>query len=507
MSQSINSSQRWLITFAVMLVTIVEVLDMTIVNIALPDMMGSLSASSEQITWIITSYVVSSAIIMPLTGFLINFLGRKKLLLINIVGFLITSALCGIATSLQEIVIFRTLQGIFGASLVPLSQYILRDTFPPDQLVKAMAIWGIGIMAGPVLGPTIGGFITEHFSWRWIFYINIPVCFLAFILSSHVISETPTHNTKLDLPGLLLMAVGVGALQIFLDRGNTVDWFSSSSIRWLCLLFTGSLILFIIRGVALGKNNIINLSLFKNRNFTTGCLLLTLFGSSIFGIIALQPLLMENLMSYPSDLSGLIMAPRGVASAFGMALVTKLAKRFDLRTVITVGISCCAIGTYLMTQFNLVMSYTTFIGCSILQGFGMGLFFIPISTITFATLPHNDYAEASGLFSFWRSLGISIGVSSLSTLLSRQTQINWHRLNAHITHFNPNLHLWLSHHHFTLSDKTTLKLLTGQIAQQATMIGFINTFYAVTFGFIIMLPLVWLLKKPKEQDSSFDLSH
>jgi DHA2 family multidrug resistance protein len=497
----IEESKRWFIAIAVMLVTVMEVLDMTIVNVALPAMTGSLSATTDQITWVLTSYVVSAAIMMPLTGFLINRIGSKKLLLLNIVGFLLSSMLCGMATSLTMMVLFRIMQGVFGAALVPLSQYILRNTFPPDQIMKAMAIWGVGIMTAPVLGPTIGGYITEIANWRWIFYINIPVCALAFFMCLRLIKETEIKIIKIDWLGILLLALGIGSLQIFLDRGNTVDWFDAASIRWLFMMTISALAIFIYRGMKI-NNNIINLHLFLDRNFSLGCALLALFCAGMLGILTLQPLLMENLMNYPPDLAGVVMAPRGIASAVAMACVPLLVKNIDTRFIIAIGIILCGIGTYAMTLLNLEISVMPFILLGIVQGLGMGLFFVPISSITFATLQRSDYAEATGLFSFWRSLGVSIGISLLSTLITREGQINWNTLNNNIQNFNPNLQYWLTQHHGQLNNSITLQQLTEQVSQQANAIAFLDAFYAVTIGFFLMVPLVFLFKKPASGNSS-----
>jgi MFS transporter, DHA2 family, multidrug resistance protein len=490
-------TKRWFIAIAVMLVTVMEVLDMTIVNVALPAMTGSLSATTDQITWVLTSYVVSAAIMMPLTGFLINRIGSKKLLLLNIVGFLLSSMLCGMAISLNMMVVFRIMQGIFGAALVPLSQYILRNTFPPDQIMKAMAIWGVGIMTAPVLGPTIGGYITEITNWRWIFYINIPVCALAFFMCVRLIKETEIKIVKIDWLGIFLLALGIGSLQIFLDRGNTVDWFDAASIRWLFISTFSALGIFIYRGMKI-SHNIINLRLFLNRNFSLGCLLLALFCAGMLGVLTLQPLLMENLMNYPPDLAG--------ASALAMACVPLLVKNIDTRFVIAIGIILCGVGTYAMTLLNLEISTMPFIILGIIQGLGMGLFFVPISSITFATLQKSDYAEATGLFSFWRSLGVSIGISLLSTLITREGQINWNALSSNIQNFNPNLHYWLAQHHGQLNNPITLQQLTDQVSQQANAIAFLDAFYAVTVSFFLMLPLVFLFKKPAP-DSAIPLNH
>ncbi|HEV2614734.1 MAG TPA: DHA2 family efflux MFS transporter permease subunit [Gammaproteobacteria bacterium] len=492
-----TNTHRWLITIAVMLVTVMEVLDLTIVNVALPYMKGSLIATNDQITWVLTSYVVSSGIMMPLTGLLINRLGVKRLILINIVGFLFSSMLCGAAVSLQMMVFCRILQGIFGASLVPISQFVLRNIFPPNEITKAMAIWGMGIMAGPVLGPTIGGYITDALNWRWIFYVNIPFCILAFFMCLKLIEETEIKLVKIDWLGMLLMATSIGCLQIFLDRGNTADWFNASSMRWLFIIFTASFVFFIIRGISLKEKNIINLQLFLNRNFSVGCLMLALFVASMFSLLTLQPILMESFMNYSAKTAGLVMAPRGIAAAFAMAATPFLAKHMDLRKIIMLGLLFAAFGTYQMTKVNLTMAPITLIEIGILQGIGMGFVFIPISNLTLATLPRSDYGEASGIFNFGRSLGISIGVSAMATLLTRNSQVNWNRLGGHLSLFSPGLKLWLAHNHLNLYDKFTLLQLSKQLSSQAYMISFLDDFLLASIALILIIPLTFLLEKPR----------
>ena len=486
---------RWYITLAVMLVTIVEVLDLTIVNVALPNMMGNLNATTEEITWVLTAYIVSSAIVMLLTGFLIARLGQKRLLLINIVGFLICSVLCGLATNLTEIVIFRIFQGIFGASLAPLSQFILTDTFNKADRPKAMAIWGMGIMVAPVLGPTLGGYITELLSWRWIFYINVPICLLALYFSVRYITESERIKAKIDWKGLLLMAIGVGGLQLFLDHGNSHDWFESHYIWILFSIVSLALFFFIWRGIRLKEKHIINLHLFKERNFRNATLLMTLFSVGMFGILALQPLFLQNLLHYSTLQTGLIMAPRAIASMVGMALSVLLLRFFDPRKITGTGIVLFAIGSYQMGHFTLHTGMFDIITATAWQGLGMGLFFVPLSTISYIYLSRRDTAVATGLFNFGRSLGSSIGVSIFVTLLTRQTQINWHHLGKYINPYNPVLSAWLTSHQLSLHTPQTLALLAEFIHAQASMISFADCFFASAICYVVMLPLVFLMKQ------------
>ncbi|OGT31950.1 MAG: hypothetical protein A3E87_00125 [Gammaproteobacteria bacterium RIFCSPHIGHO2_12_FULL_35_23] len=485
-----------LITLCVMLVTIIEILDMTIVNVALPTMMGELGANTDQITWVLTSYIVSSAIVMPLTGMLVNLLGRRKLLIFAISGFLIASVMCGFSSSLTEIVLFRTLQGTFGAVLVPLSQYILRDTYSQKDQGKAMAIWGMGVMVAPVLGPTLGGYITEVLNWRWVFYINVPVCLIALLLTFESITETLPKKPKIDLIGLFLMATGIGCLQVFLDRGNSSGWFSSDFIQAICIAAIVLLSTFIVRGI-LKKDNIINLRLFSNRNFCLSTFMFTFFSIGIIGAISIQPLMLEHLMGYTAENAGLVMAPRGIAAAVSMMITAILSKRVDQRWLLLSGIIIADFGTYLMSETNLQASFSVMAWQGAIQGFGMGLFFVPISVLALSTLPQKDYAEASGLFSFGRNLGCSIGISILSTILTFETQINWNILGGYIQVTAYNLQRWLQLVHLAVNQPQAVQRLAQELSSQATMIAFVDAYWVITITFIILIPLIFMLEKVK----------
>jgi DHA2 family multidrug resistance protein len=486
---------RWLIVLSVMLVAVIEVLDTTIVNVALSPMMGALGATRDQITWVLTSYIVSAAIVMPLTGYLVTRIGRKRLLLMNIVGFMITSLLCGLSTNLTQIVIFRVCQGLFGASLIPISQYVLLDTFAPSERGKAMAIWGIGIMVGPIFGPTLGGYITESLNWRWIFFINLPVCIVAFLLAMEVIQETPIKKIKTDWVGLFLMVLAVGCLQIFLDRGHTEDWFESHEIIILFVIMIFSATIFIVRGLN-RTDNIINLRLFADPNFSKCCILIVVFIAGFFSIIALQPIMVQQLMGYPADVAGILMAPRGISSAFAMIIVGKFISRVDPRFFIATGLVLASATSYLMCGFTLQTSFHVMAMVTLTQGLGVGFFFVPLSVMAFSTLKPEQNAEAAGLFSFGRNLGTSIGISLVSTYLARMSQINWNYLSSRLSESNPNLQYWLQKQNLSTTDVKTIAFFSREIARQSSMVGFVNAFWVISMAFLVMIPLVLLLKKP-----------
>jgi len=494
-----KNPHRWFIVAAVMLSTVMEILDTTIVNVSLPHMMGSLSADRDQISWVLTSYIVASGMLMPLTGFLVNRLGSKRLLLINIIGFMVSSALCGLSVNLTEIVIFRLLQGVFGASLVPLSQFILRESFPPEEQPKLMAIWGIGVMAAPVMGPTLGGYITDALSWRWIFYINVPVCIINFFLVLMFIKESPIKKSAIDWIGMILILVSIGSLQLFLDRGGVDDWFASTTIRWLFITFFITFILFLIHSLK-AKNTIINIRLFADRNFALGTLMMAFFAASFLGSLTILPQMLETLFGYTSDLTGLAMAPRGIASGIMMAIASRLLSwRLDARGLIIMGLAISASTTWALSNITLTtsVSYITLLG--FIQGFGIGSFFMPLTTIVYATLPRSAIAEATGLFSFGRNIGNAVGITLLTTYLSRDAQANWNILGSHLQSTGTNLTHWLRVQHLSLNDPHAMMRLGNELSLQANFIAYLHSFQIATIVLLIALVMILFLKTPKQQ--------
>lgn len=496
-TQPMNDNEKFantMVSIAVMLVAILEVMDISIINVALPNMMGALSANAEQISWVLTSYIVASAVVMLLTGFLVNLLGRKKVLVISILGFLISSCLCGMAESLTQIVIFRMLQGIFGATLVPISQYTLLDTFPKEQQGTAMAIWGIGIMVAPVFGPTVGGIITDEMGWRWTFYVNVPISLLALLMCFKYVKETARKIIKIDFIGLALMTVAVASLQIFLDQGNNYNWFASKGITLLFLftLLSGSI--FLVRGIAT-PNHIINFKLFRDRNFTLSTIIMTAFISAAMGVVMIQPLMLEHLLDYSPTKAGIVLAPRGITCAIGLVMVAKLMKIMDMRLITAIGIILCAIGSWTLSQSTIIVDQQWMILSASIQGFGMGLVFVPISMLATQTLKPDDVAEATGIFNFGRSLGSSIGISIIVTLMTRLTQVSWNSLVGHITTVNPHVTKWLSHVGMDINDEMAPHMLGQELLRQSSMLAYVDCFYASVIMFLIILPLLFFMKK------------
>src|SRR3989344_4896941 len=364
-------NQKYLIIITIMMVAILEVLDSTIVNVALPNMMPSLNANQDQITWVLTSYVVAAAMMLPLTGFLSHRIGTKNLLLIDIAGFMLSSLLCGTANSLDTMVFYRLLQGGFGAALIPLSQSILRQSFPLEEQGKAMAIWGLGIMAAPVFGPTIGGYIVAHSSWRWIFYLNAPICFLGLIMTIIVIPESKKIARKIDYLGVLLMFLGIGCLQIFLDQGNSNNWFQSNFILLLSVISAFSIIVFLIRS-AQHPSPVITLSIFKDRNFTLCTILLALYCGCLFGFVTLEPIMLENLFHYTPLIAGKTMIAIGLSSAIAMGLSSVLITRVNIKIILIISLLFSAVGIFYCSTLSLDATKTNFEMVNALFGFGLG---------------------------------------------------------------------------------------------------------------------------------------
>ncbi len=490
------SSKRILTGIAVMAATIMQVLDTTIVNVALPNMAGQLDATPDNISWVLTSYLIASAIFMPLTGYLTDRLGQRRYLLISIAGFVITSALCGMATSLFQMVLFRFMQGVFGASLVPLSQSIMLQIFPGEQRGKAMAIWSMGVMVAPILGPTLGGWLTEVVSWRWTFYINLPVGILSFLLALRYVPDTAQRARRMDWLGFASLAVGIGALQLVLDRGNQDDWFSSQMLTLAALTALLSLIFFIVYTLTGRHHPLFDLRIFRDRNFLFASLIMTTIGIGFFGGMLLQSLFLQNFLGYPTFEAGLYMAPRGLASFLVMIFVGKLTGKIPPRNFVFVGILASIAGNYLMTRFTSDITANDLILPMMLQGVGMGLIFVPISTLAFTTLPREIAAEAAGIYSLIRSLGSALGISILTTYFSRSTEQNWSLLRGDITPYSGALHAYLAPLHLGMQDPQGIALAARAVLHQAQNFGYIDSFWFATLNFVLMLPLLLLVRTP-----------
>lgn len=497
--KSLTPLQRMLIVVVVMSATLMQVIDTTIVNVALPHMQGSLGASPDEITWTLTSYLVASAIFMPLTGYISDLLGRKFYLFISIAGFTVVSALCGASVSLTEIVVFRLLQGVFGAALVPLSQAIMTDIFPPEERTRAMAIWGVGVMVGPILGPTLGGYLTDIASWRWTFYVNVPVGIMTLLFMS-VIPDSPKKHRQLDWLGVILICTSIGGLQYILDRGNSFDWFSSSHIIFATYITVACFFGYIVHRHNNQTDSVFDFKLFRDKNFAIACFMLCVVGLGLYGTMVIQPIMMQSFMNYPVLTTGLILAPRGLAGMVSMMFVTQMAKHMDPRWIILCGILICTAGIWASTYYSL-NNINTFwlIWPMLLQGFGMGMIFVPLATVAFSTVPQHMRTEAAGIYSLMRTIGGSIGISIAITLYTRRSQVFWNVLGAGITPYNSAVYQYLHPLHLTPDSPLGSQLLSLELMRQSSMLAFVNVFAFVAWAFLLMTPLVFLIDKINKQ--------
>jgi DHA2 family multidrug resistance protein len=489
---------RGMITVSIMLATIMQALDTTIANVALPHMQGSLSAAQDQISWVLTSYIVAAAVATPLTGWVSNRIGRKKLFLVSVAGFTVASLLCGIATSIDEMVLFRLLQGIFGAGLVPLSQSVLLDINPPERHGSAMAIWGAGIMVGPILGPTLGGYLTELYNWRWVFLINLPVGLVAFLGILTFVTETKsTGKRSFDLFGFAMLALAIGAFQLMLDRGELKDWFSSGEIVIEAVVAGLAFYLFLAHSLTT-ERPFLEMELFRDRNFSVGLVFIFIVGIILLATMALLPPMLQNLMNYPVITTGLVLAPRGIGTMIAMLVVGRLVNRVDARILIFIGLLLTAGSLYDMTGFSLDIGTHDLVRTGITQGLGLGFIFVPLSTITFATLQARLRTDATALYSLVRNLGSSVGISIVVALLSQNTQINHAELAGNVTPYNKVFHLPGVPAIWNLAHPAGLAAFDAEVNRQAAMIAYVNDFKLMMIVTLVALPLLFLVRATRQ---------
>jgi DHA2 family multidrug resistance protein len=489
---------RGIITVCVMLATIMQALDTTIANVALPYMQGNLSATQDQINWVLTSYIVASAIAIPVTGFLATRFGRRRLFLASVAGFTGASVLCGMAGSIEQMVLFRLLQGIFGAPLVPMSQSVLLDSYPKEKHGSAMAMWGVGVMVGPILGPTLGGWLTESYNWRFVFYVNLPVGVLTFIGLSTFLSESKTAKLPFDWLGFATLGLFIGTFQMMLDRGEQVDWFSSAEIVIEAGVAALSLYLFLVHTFT-SDHPFINPKMFQDRNFSVGMIFIFMVGIILLATLALLTPYLQNLMGYPVITAGLVLAPRGIGTMAAMMIVGRIINRVDPRALVILGLLLTAFALYEMAGFTPDVSQSTLIRTGVIQGLGLGFIFVPLSTITFATLTPEFRTQGTALFSLVRNLGSSIGISLVIFLLGRNTQIMHAELSAHVTPFNDALQLESVARIWNLASVAGRAALNGEITRQATIIAFNDDFKLMMIVAMTAMPLVFLLRRAKIQ--------
>jgi len=498
----------WLIAVSVMFATFMEVLDTTVVNVSLPHIAGSLSATIDEATWVLTSYLVANAIILPMTGWLASVFGRKRLLMASVVGFTASSFLCGLAPNLGSLIVFRILQGATGGALQPLSQAVLLEAFPPHERGKAMGFWGQGIVVAPILGPVLGGWLTDNYSWRWVFYINIPVGIASIVMTKLFIFDPPyirEQKRKIDYWGLGMLTVGIGALQYVLDKGQEDDWFASRTITTLTLIAVVTLTVFIVHELTV-EDPVVDLRVFKARSFAVGVFLMTIVGFVMYGSMVLLPVMLQTLLGYPSVQAGIAMAPRGAGAFFMMQITGQLTGRVDPRKLLTTGLVVGGVTLLWLSNLNLQAGYWDVFWPQLIQGFGMSLLFVPLTTIAMDPVPRERMGNATSLFNLMRNLGGSIGIAITGTMLARQQQASTAMLGANVTPYDPASQSMLAGLRGAFvaagADAATATsrahaTLFGVVQRHAAMVAFVGIFQLMGIAFVVLVPLVLLMKRPR----------
>jgi MFS transporter, DHA2 family, multidrug resistance protein len=498
----------WIVALAVMFATFMEVLDTTVVNVSLPHIASSMAATTEEATWALTSYLVANAIILPLTGWLASVLGRKRLLMASTAGFTIASVLCGLAPNLASLVIFRILQGATGGALQPLSQAVLLESFKPEERGRAMGFWGLGVVVAPILGPVVGGWLTENYTWRWVFYINIPFGIASLIMTRLFVFDPPylrRESRGIDYWGMGMLVVGIGALQYVLDKGQQDDWFSSKFILTLSILSAIALTALIVQQLK-SKNPLVDLRLFKDRSYAVGVFLMTVLGFVLYGSLVLLPIMLQTLFGYPSLQAGQAMVPRGIGSLIMMPVVGILTGKLDARKLLAVGLTVGGVTLLWMGQLNLNAGYWDLFWPQFIQGSGMALLFVPLTTVSMATIARERMGYATSLFNLMRNIGGSIGIAVTGTILQRQRQTTATLLGEHISIYNNTTQSLLSQitNGFIAagSDAVTAasrayEVLHGMLFREASMVAFVMLFRLLGVIFLVMIPLVLIMRRPK----------
>ena len=501
LSDTAPKSAHWPVVLAVVLTAVLEVLDSTIVNVALPHIKASFGITSDQTTWILTSYIVASVVVMPLTGFFSKMFGRRRLITTAIIGFAVFSALCGVSWSLETMVAFRIGQGLFGAFLIPLSQSILFDAFPREKRGQAMALFGLGVVVAPILGPTLGAILTEYFSWRAVFYVNLPLAAFALFMISGELKKDETKQIHIDWAGLFFMVLAIGALQFILDLGESRDWFDSKLIQIAAIVSVLCFVFFVARGWRL-PTNIIDFSLLRDRSFACANIAMLGFGVSMFGTIALLPFFVQGLFDYPVLEAGYLFIPRGLAAGFSMVFTgAVLVRRFDQRFLAILGLTLTGVGNLSLGGLNLNVDFWNLAVPGIISGLGMGLFFVPMSTLAFQNINQDKQDEASGIYGVMRSLGSSVGIAVVGWQLVNRTQFHWQSLVANATPFNPALYDYFKPLNLSPKSEEAAAILAETISAQAQMLAYQDVFFLTGWAALIMVPLMFIIQKPNMKSS------
>ena len=501
---------RWVIAVAVMLSTFMEVLDTTVVNVSLPHIAGNLAATVDEATWALTSYLVSNAIVLPLTGWLSNFFGRKRMLLISIAGFTVSSVFCGLAPNLPFLIFFRVIQGACGGGLQPISQAILLESFPPEERGKAMGFWGLGIVVAPLLGPVLGGWLTDNYSWRWVFYINIPIGIASIIMTKLFVFDPHyirRRSQRVDYWGIGMLALGIASLQIVFDKGQEKDWFGTRWITELSVVSAIVLITFVVYELRI-KDPVVDLRVFRNLTYSTGVFLMAVLGVGLYGSLVLIPLVLQTVLAYPALQAGIAMAPRGLGSFIAMPVIGILLAKVDARKMLVIGIVICSLTLIQLSRLNLNAGFWNFFWPQLYMGLALGMLFVPLTTISMDPIPNESMGNATSLFNLVRNLGGSIGIAAVSTIQTRREQMNINVLGAHISHSNPASALMMNslRHYFrsqgvgpVIATHQAYAALFRMVERQASMLAYDTTFRLLGIMFLGMIPFIILMKRPAKR--------
>jgi DHA2 family multidrug resistance protein len=495
-TQTADGINRAAITLCVMVASLMQALDTTIANVALPYMQGSVAASQDEIGWVLTSYIAAAAIMTPPTGFFASRFGVKRTFLVSVAGFTIASMLCGLAQSLLQIVAFRILQGVFGAALVPLSQSVLLNIYPRERQGSAMAWWGIAVMAGPVLGPVVGAWLTYNYEWRYVFYINLPFGILTFLgMLAFLPGAEHNRSVRLDWFGFGALSVAIGAMQILLDRGEEKDWFASGEIWIEAIIAAGAFYLFLVH-IFTSKEPFVRPSLFRDRNFSAGMIFIAIIGLTYYASLALQPPYLQNLLGYPVVTAGLVMGPRGIGTMGAMLVVGRLIGRVSTRILLCTGLVLTAWSLYEMTGWTPDVSQATIIAVGIVQGVGLGLLFTPLSVATLSSLSLAERADGAGLFSLSRNVGSSVGISAVNSLLVTNTQVNHADIAQHVTAVNRLFDNPAIAQYWNPLTAAGRAALDAVVTRQAEIIAYIDNYKLLMIATLLAIPLLVVFKKP-----------
>ena len=498
MSEQHPHVNPWIVAVAVMFSTFMEVLDTTVVNVSLPHIAGDLSVTINEATWALTSYLVANAIILPITGWLATYFGRKRLLMMSVIGFTTASFLCGFAPTLPFLIVCRILQGAAGGCLQPLSQAVLLEAFPPQDRGKAMGFWGLGIVVAPVLGPVLGGWLTDSYSWRWVFYINIPVGIISLLMTNEFVFDPPylrRVRASIDYWGIGFLAIWIGALQIMLDKGEQEDWFGSPMIVTLAVLTVIFFVGFLVRELT-AEHPVVDLTVFKKRTYATGVFLMTIVGFVLYGSLVLLPVWIQTLLGYPALAAGMALAPRGMGSMLGMPLVGAIMPKTDPRRFLAAGLCLGAATLYQFSTLNLNTGYWNLFWPQFIQGFGLAMLFVPLTTITMSPISRERMGNATSIFNLTRNMGGSIGIAVVETMQARFSQKHINYLGAHVTPFDTQANQMLSALTSRLGERPALASMWGLVQAQAAMLSFIDVFRILAVMFLVLVPLLLIMKRP-----------